>query len=319
MSKARIVAIANQKGGVGKTTTSVNLAASLAAQKKKVLLIDMDPQGNACSGLGVFAAPDEKTLYHVLLGHAEPSTVFRDTAVPGLQLIPANTQLIGAEIELVSELARETRLKRALSKVLDRFDVILLDCPPSLGLLTVNALTAADGVLIPLQCEYYALEGLSHLLKTIDLIKGSLNERLELDGILLTMFDARNNLAHQVVDEVRQHLPGKVCETVIPRNVRLSEAPSHGKPGILYDVGSRGVQAYIALGEELSKRWGLPANGTNTTLPGPALPTEPSETMPPSPAMAPAKELKLSAKEAPKSAAAASKDALAAKDSPPAT
>jgi len=288
MSRARVVAIANQKGGVGKTTTSVNLSASLAAQGKKVLLIDMDPQGNACSGLGVFAAPDEKTLYHVLLGHAEASTVFRDTAVPGLQLIPANTQLIGAEIELVSELARETRLKRSLSKVLDRFDVILLDCPPSLGLLTVNALTASDGVLIPLQCEYYALEGLSHLLKTIDLIKGSLNERLELDGILLTMFDARNNLAHQVVDEVRQHLPGKVCETVIPRNVRLSEAPSHGKPGILYDVGSRGVQAYIALGEELSKRWGLPANGTNTGLPGPSLEpvADAGETMPPTPAPA---------------------------------
>ena len=165
--------------------------------------------------------------------------------------------MIGAEIELVSELARETRLKRALSKVLHQYDVILLDCPPSLGLLTVNALTAADGVLVPLQCEYYALEGLAHLLKTIDLIKGSLNEWLELDGILLTMFDARNNLAHQVVGEVREHLSGKVCDTIIPRNVRLSEAPSHGKPGILYDIGSRGVQAYIALAEELSQRWGL--------------------------------------------------------------
>jgi chromosome partitioning protein len=256
---ARVVAIANQKGGVGKTTTSVNLAASLAAQGQRVLLIDMDPQGNACSGLGVFAGADEQTLYHVLLGRAPMEDVIRTTEIAGLWLAPANTQLIGAEVELVNELARETRLKRAVGRVLDRFDVILLDCPPSLGLLTVNALTASDGVLIPLQCEYYALEGLSHLLKTIDLVRGSLHEKLALDGILLTMFDARNNLSHQVVEEVRQHFPGQVCETVIPRNVRLSEAPSHGKPGILYDVGSRGVQAYIALAEELIRRWQLPA------------------------------------------------------------
>lgn len=251
----RIVAIANQKGGVGKTTTSVSLAASLAAQGQRVLLIDMDPQGNACSGLGVFAGPEERTLYHVLLGQAGFDDVIRKSEVPGLDLAPANTQLIGAEIELVSELARETRLKRAVAKVIGRYDVVLLDCPPSLGLLTVNALTAADAVLIPLQCEYYALEGLSHLLKTIDLIKGSLNEDLVLDGILLTMFDARNNLSHQVVEEVRQHFPGKVCETIIPRNVRLSEAPSHGKPVILYDIASRGAQAYMTLAEELLRRW----------------------------------------------------------------
>jgi chromosome partitioning protein len=266
----RVVAIVNQKGGVGKTTTAVNLAASLAAQGQRALLVDMDPQGNACSGLGIFAGPDERTLYHVLLGQVGFEEVIRPTDVPGLFLSPANTQLVGAEIELVSELARETRLKRAIGKVSSQYDVILLDCPPSLGLLTVNALTAADGVLIPLQCEYYALEGLSHLLKTIDLVRGSLNERLALDGILLTMFDARNNLSHQVTEEVRQHFPGQICETVIPRNVRLSEAPSHGKPGILYDVGSRGVQAYIALAEELLKRWKLESRPTKlTTAPAP--------------------------------------------------
>ncbi|HJW76725.1 MAG: hypothetical protein A2138_22055 [Deltaproteobacteria bacterium RBG_16_71_12] len=253
----RIVAIVNQKGGVGKTTTAVNLAASLAAEGQRALLVDMDPQGNACSGLGVFASPQDQTLYHVLLGQVAVDTVVRETSVPGLSLVPSNTQLVGAEIELVSELARETRLKRALARLASSWDVVLLDCPPSLGLLTVNALTAADGVLIPLQCEYYALEGLSHLLKTIELVRGSLNDQLQLDGILLTMFDARNNLSHQVVEEVRQHFPGQVCETVIPRNVRLSEAPSHGKPGILYDVASRGVQAYIALAEELIKRWRL--------------------------------------------------------------
>ncbi|MCC7069819.1 MAG: ParA family protein [Deltaproteobacteria bacterium] len=255
----RVVAIVNQKGGVGKTTTAVNLAASLADQGQRALLVDMDPQGNACSGLGVFASADDRTLYHVLLGQVAVDDVICSTSVPGLSLVPSNTQLVGAEIELVSELARETRLKKALARLASAWDVVLLDCPPSLGLLTVNALTAADGVLIPLQCEYYALEGLSHLLKTIDLVRGSLNDHLTLDGILLTMFDARNNLSHQVVEEVRQHFPGQVCETIIPRNVRLSEAPSHGKPGILYDVASRGVQAYIALAEELLKRWRMPS------------------------------------------------------------
>jgi chromosome partitioning protein len=229
----------------------------------------MDPQANACSGLGVFAKPEERTLYHVLLGQCGLDEVVRATDVPGLSLAPSNTQLVGAEIELVSELARETRLKKAIARIHDQFDVVLLDCPPSLNLLTVNALTASDGVLIPLQCEYYALEGLSHLLKTVDLVRGSLNERLNLDGILLTMFDARNNLSHQVVEEVRQHFPGQICQTVIPRNVRLSEAPSHGKPGILYDVGSRGVQAYIALAEELLERWKLEKRPARLAVPAP--------------------------------------------------
>ena len=253
----RVIAIANQKGGVGKTTTSVNLAASLAAQGTRVLLVDMDPQGNAGSGLGIFPSPEDETIYQGLLGEAEVEALIQTTDIDGLSIAPSNTQLIGAEIELVGALARETRLKKALEPVMDRFDVILLDCPPSLGLLTINALTAADGVLIPLQCEYYALEGLSHLLKTIDLVKGSINAELQLDGILLTMFDARNNLSHQVMDEVRAHFPGQVYEAVIPRNVRLSEAPSHGKPALLYDTASRGAQAYLVLADELRKRWEL--------------------------------------------------------------
>jgi chromosome partitioning protein len=249
-----VVAVTNQKGGVGKTTTAINLAASWAAGGDSVLLIDLDPQGNSGSGLGIHLADSEATVYHALLGEARLDELIRKTAIPQLDLAPANTDLTGAEIELVTALARETRLQRALAPVRDRYSLILIDCPPSLGILTVNALTAASGVLIPLQCEYYALEGLSHLLHTIELIRESLNSQLQVDGILLTMFDARNNLSHQVLMDVREHFPDKVYNTVIPRNVRLSEAPSHGQPAILYDVASRGAQAYLALAAEMRSR-----------------------------------------------------------------
>jgi chromosome partitioning protein len=252
---ALVLAVANQKGGVGKTTTAVNLSASLAAAERRVLLVDLDPQGNASSGLGVPREdPDRLSVYHALMGEAPASAALRQTELPNLSLLPSDPDLVGAELELISVDEREGRLRKALAPIRDDYDFILVDCPPSLGLLTVNALVAADRVLVPLQCEYYALEGLGSLLRTLDLVRAGLNRALELEGVVLTMFDARNNLARQVMGDVQANLKDRVYETVIPRNVRLSEAPSHGRPAILYDIESKGAQSYLALAQELMRR-----------------------------------------------------------------
>jgi len=251
---AKIICIANQKGGVGKTTTSVNLAASLAVAEKRTLLVDMDPQGNAGSGVGIDKVNLRETVYEALIDNTDAAGIVLKTTVPYLDILPANGDLTGAELELVSMVGRELKLKHALAALTDSYDYILIDCPPSLGLLTVNAMTAADTVLIPLQCEFYAMEGLSQILKTLGLIQKGLNPSLTIEGILLTMFDARNNLSHQVSEEIRTHFKRETFATVIPRNVRLSEAPSHGKPIILYDITSRGAISYMELAKEIIGR-----------------------------------------------------------------
>jgi len=250
----KIIAVANQKGGVGKTTTSVNLAASLAVAERRTLLVDCDPQGNATSGLGIERDQIEKDLYRLLINETQPADTLSNTALKYLQIIPATRELIGAEIELQVMQGREKMLRHSLISLVPQYDYIIMDCPPSLGLLTVNALTAAKTVIIPLQCEYYAMEGLSQLLRTIQLVKRTLNPGLGVEGILLTMFDSRNNLCHQVASEVRTHFKGRVFKTMVPRNVRLSESPSHGKPALLYDVNSTGARAYLELAKEIIRR-----------------------------------------------------------------
>jgi len=249
----RIIAIANQKGGVGKTTTAINLAAAMAAYDQKVLLLDLDPQANATSGLGFSKREETGTIYAALLS-GDIGPVVRETAFPNLWLVPSGRDLVGIEVELVGQPDREARLRFALGAVRGSYDYVLIDCPPSLSLLTVNALTAADSVLVPIQSEYFALEGLTELLETIERVRDTFNPLLSMEGLVVTMFDERTNLARQVVDDIRKHFGERVFHTVIPRNVRLGEAPSFGKPVLAYDIKSRGAEAYLALAREFLKR-----------------------------------------------------------------
>jgi chromosome partitioning protein len=256
--KTRVIAIANQKGGVGKTTTAINLATGLAAAGRQVLVIDLDPQGNASTGFGIDRAARARSVYDVLIGQASLAEATLDTQVPGLKLVPSTIDLSGAEIELIDVPHRNFRLREALAPLNGTYDYVLVDCPPSLNLLTVNALVAAESVMVPLQCEFFALEGLSLLLKTIERVKQHFNPALTMHGVVLTMFDKRNKLSDQVAADVRGHLGDKVYDTVIPRNVRISEAPSYGKPALLYDHKSAGSEAYMKLAGELLRREQIP-------------------------------------------------------------
>lgn len=248
---AKIIAITNQKGGVGKTTTTVNLGAGLALLGKRVLLVDIDPQGNTTSGVGINKADVTNCIYDVIINDIHPQEAILKTDVEGLHIIPATIQLAGAEIELVPTISREVRLKKALQLVAHQYDYILIDCPPSLGILTINSLTAAQSVIIPIQCEYYALEGLSQLLNTVRLVQKHLNTSLQIEGVLLTMLDARTNLGIQVIEEVKKYFQQKVYHTIIPRNIRLSEAPSHGQSIMTYDSKSKGAEVYLELAKEV--------------------------------------------------------------------
>lgn len=253
----KVITIVNQKGGVGKTTTAINLAASLALTEKDILLIDTDPQGNSTSGLGIVREEIDKSLYDVYTGRCEIVDAIRMTVMEHLSILPSTMDLLGAEFELIGRERRENILQKAMHSIKDKFLYMLIDCPPSLGLLTLNALVAADSVIIPVQCEYYPLEGLSLLLRTLRNVRSSFNPDLEIEGIVLTMFDSRNNLSHEVAQEVRKHFGNKVYNTVIPRNVTLGEAPSFGKPALLYDIRSKGAQSYLSLAKEILNEDGI--------------------------------------------------------------